>query len=130
MTLIDYILTGFDEGVIRAEKNGITSENEQDLFDNESEASYAQMWDAEVFTKSILHKELDDATYSEVYSAFKAVARHIEIENISLESLYNTEESYSNRQNNSVYQPYKNGVRKRKVLYNTNYEQSTEDDFD
>ena len=82
-------------------KNGIISENEQDLFDNESEASYAQMWDAEVFTKSILHKELDDATYSEVYSAFKAVARHIEIENVSLES-----------------------------LYNTNYEQSTEDDFD
>lgn len=131
MTLIDYILTGFDLAEKEAEEKGEAFPyDEYDLFDNESQASYARAWDAEVFAKKILKKELDDTNFGEMYKAFKAIARHIEVENVSYESLYVTEEEKRKIQNNSIYQPYRNGAKKRNLIYNENYEQSSEDDFD
>ena len=127
MTLIEYILNNLDAAAYVAEQKGKPFEiTEQDLFENESEAGFARAWDADLFAEKILHKDLKKASFREVYGAFKAVARHIELENVSLEALRQEEVD----EKNSLYQHYHNGVKKRNLIYNENYEQSSEDDFD
>ncbi len=131
MILINYILDGYEELVNKANEKGIhVVFDEQSLFENESQALYAQSWDAEIFTKKILQKELSETNFQEVYGAFKAVVRHIELENMSYEELYANIARKNEDEKKSLYQHYKNGTKKRNLFYNDNYEQSSEEDFD
>ncbi|MBO5530153.1 MAG: hypothetical protein J5970_02010 [Bacilli bacterium] len=131
MTLIEYILDCFDAAAYIAEKKGERFEiTSQDLFDNESEASFAKSWDAELFSKKILKKDLKDASFREIYGSFKAISRHIELQNISYETLRNSEEEERKEDQNNIYQRYRNGMKKKNLIYNDNYEPSSEEDFD
>ncbi|MBR3116860.1 MAG: hypothetical protein IKF36_03185 [Bacilli bacterium] len=92
------------------------------LFENPEAVYYAEEWDANVFVKKYLNKELSAVRKKDVRAVFKYIVRKAELE---VKEYTDSEESYIN--NDSLL--IKGGVRKLNLKYNDNFEIDTSDEF-
>ena len=114
MTLRQYLLRGF---------NG----DEKDLFINDLQAFFAQSWDIEAFCQKYLKKSVKAAKKSEVEIAFRALLEYIEPEEISYEEIFDSEID-NEYDNTDQYIYLDGGVKKKRLIYNENYDQVSEED--
>ena len=53
----------------------INRRNIDSIFNTYCQAAFAEGWDAEAFSKRFLNKDLDEATYEEMKTVFKAIVK-------------------------------------------------------